>query len=80
MYRGDGLNLYAYCGNNPIIYVDPSGYGRAPGKQRADYATGDTPQAVNDAVNGVNVGDKNYGLCILNGSNENDTGVIKIFL
>ena len=26
VYRGDGLNLYAYCGNNPIIYFDPSGF------------------------------------------------------
>ena len=25
-YRGDGLNLYVYCGNNPVIYYDPSGY------------------------------------------------------
>ncbi|ONI41420.1 hypothetical protein AN639_10830 [Candidatus Epulonipiscium fishelsonii] len=25
-YRGDGLNLYAYCVNNPVMYVDPSGY------------------------------------------------------
>ena len=24
-YRGDGLNLYAYCRNNPVCYVDPSG-------------------------------------------------------
>ena len=24
-YRGDGLNLYAYCANNPVFYVDPSG-------------------------------------------------------
>ena len=26
VYRGDGLNLYAYCGNNPVGYFDPSGY------------------------------------------------------
>ncbi|WP_341456212.1 RHS repeat-associated core domain-containing protein [Clostridium beijerinckii] len=26
IYRGDGLNLYAYCGNNPVAYYDPSGY------------------------------------------------------
>ena len=25
-YRGDGLNLYAYCANNPVFYVDPSGF------------------------------------------------------
>ncbi|EKQ50969.1 RHS repeat-associated core domain-containing protein [Clostridium sp. Maddingley MBC34-26] len=28
IYRGDGLNLYAYCGNNPVGYYDPSGYQR----------------------------------------------------
>ncbi|MBO5146554.1 MAG: hypothetical protein J6C19_13675 [Lachnospiraceae bacterium] len=25
-YRGDGLNLYAYCANNPVYDVDPSGH------------------------------------------------------
>ena len=25
-YRGDGLNLYAYCANNPVMYFDPSGH------------------------------------------------------
>ena len=25
-YRGDGLNLYTYCANNPVRYVDPSGH------------------------------------------------------
>ncbi len=22
---GDGLNLYTYCNNNPVYYLDPSG-------------------------------------------------------
>ena len=26
VYQGDGLNLYAYCANNPVVYYDPSGY------------------------------------------------------
>ena len=26
VYQDDGLNLYAYCGNNPVVYYDPSGY------------------------------------------------------
>ena len=30
VYQGDGLNLYAYCDNNPVIYYDPSGYGSDP--------------------------------------------------
>ena len=25
-YRGDGLSLYAYCRNNPVCYVNPSGH------------------------------------------------------
>ena len=25
-YRGDWLNLYAYCDNNPVMYYDPSGH------------------------------------------------------
>ena len=29
VYRGDGLNLYAYCGNNPVGYFDPSGYSKS---------------------------------------------------
>ena len=29
VYRGDGLNLYVYCENNPVRYHDPSGYYKA---------------------------------------------------
>ncbi|SDP16473.1 RHS repeat-associated core domain-containing protein [Clostridium gasigenes] len=34
VYRGDGLNLYAYCGNNPVEYYDPSGYMECDSKDR----------------------------------------------
>ncbi len=26
----DGFNLYAYCGSNPVIYCDPSGFAKKP--------------------------------------------------
>ena len=29
-YYGDGLNLYEYCRNNPILYRDPSGHDVCP--------------------------------------------------
>nr|WP_187626288.1 RHS repeat-associated core domain-containing protein [Selenomonas caprae] len=32
-YHGDGLNLYAYCANNPVEYYDPSGYCSNEGKK-----------------------------------------------
>ncbi len=42
-YRGDGLNLYAYCRNNPVYYVDPSGNicETAANKIREKIANGD---------------------------------------
>ena len=33
-YHGDGLNLYAYVGNNPVRYVDPSGHCKVNGVER----------------------------------------------
>ena len=34
-YYGDGLNLYAYCANNPVKYIDPSGHEACLQKQEA---------------------------------------------
>ncbi len=35
-YHGDGLNLYAYCGNNPVVYYDPSGHDSAAVMKKAE--------------------------------------------
>ncbi len=41
-YRGDGLNLYAYCANNPVVYYDPSGHG-VTYEEGGVQGTGGTP-------------------------------------
>ncbi len=33
VYRGDGLNLYVYVVNNPLLWIDPSGYTKCPNKK-----------------------------------------------
>lgn len=36
----NGLNLYAYCGNNPVMHYDPNGYngiGACPPPNQAEY-------------------------------------------
>ena len=39
VYRGDGLNLYAYCANNPVMYYDPSGYTQLCLNRKTDPGT-----------------------------------------
>lgn len=60
-YRGDGLNLYAYCRNNPVYYVDPSGHFCEKAAERicglidegrADGGTGGSESRPSDAVDG----------------------------
>ncbi len=52
-YYGDGLNLYEYCKNNPVLYRDPSGHDICPA-QCALYKqyreAGMTPQQAWDQV------------------------------
>lgn len=54
------LNLYTYCANNPVLYVDPSGYTFIPLRRTVENANGsvewnyDTKEAT-VTVNGVTV-------------------------
>ena len=49
VYQGDGLNLYVYCGNNPVIYLDPSGYAKECQNEQTG-GTGGTETNDNDTI------------------------------
>ena len=56
-YYGDGLNLYAYCHNNPVGYVDPSGHeglicSKKYGELKKKEAKGGTPSGFYQDENG----------------------------
>ncbi|MEY8268875.1 RHS repeat-associated core domain-containing protein [Lachnospiraceae bacterium 64-25] len=75
IYRGDGLNLYAYCGNNPVMYYDPSGYsgiGDCPKSNQAGYE-GDKENSVPKEYDIVEYGEKAPGF-------ENHHGVMDKWL
>lgn len=69
-YRGDGLNLYAYCGNNPVIYYDPSGHDGMAYSDDPSAGSGQSRVEQVDAEvdNGVNAG--NEGINIAGGLND----------
>ncbi len=62
VYQGDGLNLYAYCRNNPVIYCDPSGYDTCDGSDEVagDGGKGGTDFVDNKALEHSTVGDFTY--------------------
>ena len=51
-YHGDGLNLYAYCANNPVVYYDPSGH-----QQVGSCGSGDGKKLETTEVNKVGAND-----------------------
>ena len=56
---------------NPVTYVDPSGYERAPKPYIATYGMGDTISAINDAKSGINVSPSpNNSFVMLKGEND----------
>ena len=66
----DGLNLYAYCSSNPVMYADPSGYAKKAAKQKTcgSKANGDNTAPFDI----VNYGDKTPGI-------ENHHGVLDVW-
>ena len=72
VYQGDGLNLYAYCRNNSVVYYDPSGYA----KKNENTSTCGLSGTINDGIPGPNgtIINKEYDRLAYNGyySHKND--------
>ena len=66
VYQGDGLNLYAYCGNNPVVYDDPSGY-----KRKACPPQGKISESVDESGTAtINPNDIRFSQSSVNGASE----------
>ena len=84
-YRGDGLNLYAFCANNPVMYVDPSGYGSVTYTDRPIVVDGNeigstnykTGEYLDVSIYDVYLPDSNSSIAIV--SNETSNQVYKDF-
>ena len=57
VYQGDGLNLYAYCGNNPVVYDDPSGYA-STSTGKACPPQGKISESVDESGSSADLGNK----------------------
>ena len=86
VYRGDGLNLYAYCGNNPVMYVDPSGYIKdwntpESNTDLLNIYNADTSKGKKDSMNSIKfIEVEASDIETFNNTNWNDSDVIQIDL
>ena len=52
VYRGNGLNLYVYVINNPLLWIDPSGFSRFPSPTNAYILNTDDNTTIQKAIQG----------------------------
>jgi len=57
---GAGMNLYAYCGNNPLVFIDPSGLSPTDSNDSNDVNDSNDSDDVNDSNNSVSLLDEFY--------------------
>ena len=55
IYRDDGLNLYVYVVNNPLLWIDPSGHEKCPSDDKKNYKVIKSEHAQIRATQGRNV-------------------------